>query len=112
MQQNTWESFFGSDYGYYSLSHSMSRSVTRQSSRTHEENQERAYIAASHRGDRPLEGRLKSAHKASEIHKRRTGKSLKITEEDVLNEEMYAEVSEDEAYTKTNETHSKIPEVS
>ncbi|RUO95440.1 hypothetical protein BC936DRAFT_144017 [Jimgerdemannia flammicorona] len=43
------------------------------------ENQERAYIAASHRTDRNIEARMESARKASEIHKRRTGKALLVT---------------------------------
>lgn len=51
----------------------------------------RAYIAASRRSDRSLEARLESARRASEIHKRRTGKALRVTEADVLNEEMYEE---------------------
>ncbi|KZF25883.1 hypothetical protein L228DRAFT_628 [Xylona heveae TC161] len=59
--------------------------------RTHEENQERAYIAASRRSDRSLEARVESARRASEIHKRRTGRSLRVTEQDVVNEEMYEE---------------------
>lgn len=59
--------------------------------RTHEENQERAYIAASRRSDRSIEARLESAKRASEIHKKRTGRALKITQEDVENEEMYEE---------------------
>ncbi|RMD42366.1 hypothetical protein DV735_g2787, partial [Chaetothyriales sp. CBS 134920] len=59
--------------------------------RSHAENQERAYIAASRRSDRSLEARVESARRASEIHKRRTGRSLRVTEEDVLNEEMYEE---------------------
>lgn len=62
---------------------------------THEENQERAYIAASRRSDRSIEARVESARRASEIHKRRTGKALKVTEKDVLAEEMYEE-EEDE----------------
>ena len=53
--------------------------------RTHEENQERAYIAASRRSDRSLEARVESARRASEIHKRRTGRSLRVTEQDVIN---------------------------
>ncbi|CAG8472638.1 1662_t:CDS:2 [Paraglomus occultum] len=68
----------------------------RNEERTHEENQERAYIAASHRGDRSLEARMESARKASEIHKKRTGKALRITEDDVRNEEMYQEIDEPE----------------
>ncbi|CAG8680564.1 2215_t:CDS:2 [Acaulospora morrowiae] len=101
----------------------------RNQERTHEENQERAYIAASHRGftdrayfrghivvltfgqeiviedfsalvDRSMEARIESARKASEIHKKRTGKALRITPEDVRNEEMYQEVD--------NEEHEKL----
>jgi len=84
--------------------------------RTHEENQERygallgyplchshrltdailrAYIAASRRSDRSLEARIESARRASEIHKRRTGRSLRVTEADVVNEEMYEEEDDD-----------------
>jgi hypothetical protein len=51
----------------------------------------RAYIAASRRSDRCLEARVESARCASEIHKRRTGRSLRITEQDVMNEEIYEE---------------------
>ncbi|KAL9092368.1 MAG: hypothetical protein Q9159_000876 [Coniocarpon cinnabarinum] len=63
--------------------------------RSHEENQERAYIAASRRSDRSLEARVESARRASEIHKRRTGRSLRVTEQDVVNEEMYEEEDDD-----------------
>ncbi|KAH8590861.1 hypothetical protein B0O99DRAFT_283134 [Bisporella sp. PMI_857] len=63
--------------------------------RTHEENQERAYIAASRRSDRSLEARVESARRASEIHKKRTGRSLRVTEQDVINEEMYEEEEDD-----------------
>ncbi|KAK3669658.1 hypothetical protein LTR78_010475 [Recurvomyces mirabilis] len=59
--------------------------------RTQEENRERAYIAASRRSDRTLEARVESARRASEIHKRRTGRSLRVTEQHVVNEEMYEE---------------------
>ncbi|ORY79384.1 hypothetical protein BCR37DRAFT_388416 [Protomyces lactucae-debilis] len=59
--------------------------------RTHQENQERAYIAASRRSDRSIEARIESAKRASELHKQRTGKALRVTEQDVLNEEMYEE---------------------
>ncbi|KAG9294327.1 hypothetical protein G9A89_001832 [Geosiphon pyriformis] len=68
----------------------------RNEERTHEENQERAFIAASHRGDRSIEARMESARKASEIHKKRTGKALHITEQDVRNEEMYREIDPEE----------------
>ncbi|KFH40663.1 hypothetical protein ACRE_086480 [Hapsidospora chrysogenum ATCC 11550] len=63
--------------------------------RSHEENQERAYIAASRRQDRSLEARVQSARMASDIHKARTGKSLRITEEIVRKEEMYEEEDDD-----------------
>lgn len=55
----------------------------------------RAYIAASRRSDRSLEARVESARRASEIHKKRTGRSLRVREEDVMNEEMYEEEDDD-----------------
>ncbi|TKA61705.1 hypothetical protein B0A55_12156 [Friedmanniomyces simplex] len=73
----------------------MSSSKPMKTERTHEENQERAYIAASRRSDRSLEARIESARRASEIHKRRTGRSLRVTEQDVINEEMYEEEDDD-----------------
>ncbi|EAT78039.2 hypothetical protein SNOG_14499 [Parastagonospora nodorum SN15] len=54
--------------------------------RTHEENQERV---------RSLEARIESARRASEIHKKRTGRALRVTEQDVINEEMYEEEDDD-----------------
>jgi hypothetical protein len=63
--------------------------------RSHEENQERAYIAASRRADRSLEARVQSARMASEIHRKRTGRGLKVSEEIVQREEMYEEMEED-----------------
>lgn len=66
-----------------------------QTERSHEENQERAYIAASRRSDRSLEARVQSARMASEIHKKRTGKSFRISEEIVQKEEMYEEEEDD-----------------
>ena len=54
-----------------------------------------AYIAASRRSDRSLEARMESARRASEIHKRRTGRSLRVTEQDVENEEIYEEENDD-----------------
>ncbi|KAK6394849.1 hypothetical protein LTR81_026217, partial [Elasticomyces elasticus] len=63
--------------------------------RTHEENQERAYIAASRRSDRGLETRVVSVKRASEIHKQRTGRSLRVNEQDVMNEEIYEEERDD-----------------
>lgn len=55
----------------------------------------RAYIAASRRSDRSIEARVESARRASEIHKKRTGRSLRVTEKDVENEEMYEEEDDD-----------------
>jgi hypothetical protein len=69
--------------------------IVNQTERTHEENQERAYIAASRRSDRSIEARVESARRASDIHKRRTGRSLRVREEDVVNEEMYEEEDDD-----------------
>ncbi|KAM4056616.1 hypothetical protein HRG_003485 [Hirsutella rhossiliensis] len=67
----------------------------RKSERSHEENQERAYIAASRRADRSIEARVQSARMASDIHKKRTGKGFRITEEIVMKEEMYEEEDDD-----------------
>ncbi|KAF5582985.1 hypothetical protein FPCIR_9219 [Fusarium pseudocircinatum] len=72
---------------------------TRKTERSHEENQERAYIAASRRADRSLEARVQSAKMASEIHKKRTGKAFRITEEIVMKEEMYEE--EDDEFPRS-----------
>ena len=58
---------------------------------TREENQERAYISASRRSVRSLEARMVSAQKASEIHKKRTGKGLKVTERHIVDQEIYEE---------------------
>ncbi|AEO68054.1 uncharacterized protein THITE_2117375 [Thermothielavioides terrestris NRRL 8126] len=63
--------------------------------RTHEENQERAYIAASRRADRDIEHRIRSALKASECRKKRTGRGLKITREAVLGDEQYESDDDD-----------------
>ncbi|KAJ5585098.1 uncharacterized protein N7459_004898 [Penicillium hispanicum] len=62
--------------------------------RSREENQERAFIAASRRKDRSLDARLESANRASMLHKKRTGKAFHITKEIVEKEAMYEEVDE------------------
>lgn len=59
--------------------------------RTGDENKERAYVAASRRSDRSIEDRMKSALAASDIHRQRTGKGLKITREAVEKELMFEE---------------------
>ncbi|KAL2163431.1 hypothetical protein VTH06DRAFT_5488 [Thermothelomyces fergusii] len=65
--------------------------------RTHEENQERAYIAASRRADRDIEHRIRSALKASECRRKRTGRGLKITREAVVGDEQYESEDDDHA---------------
>ncbi|OIW26508.1 hypothetical protein CONLIGDRAFT_475662 [Coniochaeta ligniaria NRRL 30616] len=72
-----------------------SERAMKKTERSHEENQERAYIAASRRADRSIEARVQSARMASEIHKKRTGKGFKISEEIVIKEEMYEEEDDD-----------------
>ncbi|KAJ5911440.1 uncharacterized protein N7473_000743 [Penicillium subrubescens] len=62
--------------------------------RSREENQERAFIAASRRKDRSLDARLESANRASMLHKKRTGKAFHISKEIVEKEAMYEEVDE------------------
>jgi hypothetical protein len=59
--------------------------------RSHDENQERSYIAASRHSDRSLEARIESAHCVSRVHKRRTGRYLWITGQQVASEAMYEE---------------------
>ncbi|KAG5933739.1 hypothetical protein E4U59_006664 [Claviceps monticola] len=68
-----------------------SRAPRHQQPRSRDENQERAYIAASRRTDRSLEARIQSAQKASDLHQKRTGKALRITEQIVFNDETYEE---------------------
>ena len=60
------------------------------------EHQERAYVAASRRSDRSLEARLRSALMASDVHKQRTGRAFRITEEIVAGGEMYEEQDDSE----------------
>jgi hypothetical protein len=54
----------------------------------------RAYIAASRRTDRGLNARMQSARRASEIHQKRTGRALRVTEVEVLNEALYEEITD------------------
>ena len=51
--------------------------------RSQEENQERAFIAASRRQDRDFKQRLESLQKASELHFARTGKRFEVTQAQV-----------------------------
>jgi len=52
--------------------------------RTKEQNQERAYIAAARRTDRPFHQRLNSLQKASELHFARTGRRFKVDQEQLF----------------------------
>src|SRR5277367_537445 len=51
--------------------------------RSQQENQERAFIAASRRQDRDFKQRLESLQKASELHFARTGKRFELTQHQV-----------------------------
>lgn len=78
-------------YSPTSKSNISATKTKKKSDRSHEENRERAYIAASRRADRSITARMQSARMASEIHKKRTGKSFRLTEAIVVQEEMYEE---------------------
>jgi hypothetical protein len=53
--------------------------------RTKEQNQERAYIAAARRRDRPFKQRLESLQNASELHFARTGRRFRLTVDQLWN---------------------------
>ncbi|KAL4959130.1 uncharacterized protein BDV14DRAFT_185257 [Aspergillus stella-maris] len=74
--------------------------------RTKEENQERAFTAASRRKDRTLDARVESANRASMLHKKRTGRALKITRAIVAAEGMYEEI--DENYDAKIQRYRKV----
>ncbi|PSR97815.1 hypothetical protein BD289DRAFT_74902 [Coniella lustricola] len=80
-----------------------------QSQRSASENKERAYIAASRRSDRSIDARVQSAKMASNIHKERTGKSLRITEDIVLKEEMYEEEDDMPSHARRYWSNSDLP---
>lgn len=64
--------------------------------RSQEENQERAFIAASRRQDRDFKQRLESLQKASELHFARTGKRFEVTQAQVEHNGPLMEQGEDE----------------
>lgn len=77
---------------------------------------ERAFSAASRRGDRKgIEGRMKSAQQASAVHKLRTGRALKITEDIVLGDQMYEEEASPTAIFRSSHQismhHQALPAV-
>lgn len=77
-----------------------------------EEDQERAYIIASRRSDRGFEARIESARRASEIHRRRTGRWLVVTEQAVINEETYEAEDDHSPFhpTQYNQSRGRTPE--
>ncbi|KAL2680508.1 hypothetical protein Neosp_008110 [[Neocosmospora] mangrovei] len=64
------------------------------SKRSRDDYRERAYVAASRRTDRNVKARMESALMASEIHRKRTGKPLHITEDIVMGDAPYEEEQE------------------
>ncbi|KAI8715888.1 hypothetical protein NCS52_01097700 [Fusarium sp. LHS14.1] len=64
------------------------------SKRSRDDCRERAYVAASRRTDRNVKARMESALMASEIHRKRTGKPLHITEDIVMSDAPYEEEQE------------------
>jgi hypothetical protein len=64
--------------------------------RSQEENQERAFIAASRRQDRDFKQRLESLQKASELHFARTGKRFKVSQAQVEHNGPLMELGDDE----------------
>ncbi|KAA8566287.1 hypothetical protein EYC84_008885 [Monilinia fructicola] len=82
----------------------------------HLADKERAFSAASRRGDRKgIEGRMKSAQQASAVHKLRTGRALKITEDIVLGDQMYEEEASPTAIFRSSHQismhHQALPAV-
>jgi hypothetical protein len=63
--------------------------------RSQEENQERAFIAASRRQDREFSQRLDSLQKASELHFARTGKKFVVTQSQVTHNGPLIELGEE-----------------
>ncbi|ORZ37175.1 hypothetical protein BCR44DRAFT_1430626 [Catenaria anguillulae PL171] len=53
---------------------------------------EAAYVAASHRPDRPLTKRIESAQRAADLHEQRTGRRLKVTAQFVEEGMVYPEM--------------------
>src|SRR5436190_13518091 len=75
--------------------------------RSQEENQERAFIAASRRQDRDFKQRLESLQKASELHFARTGKRFDVNQSQVEHNGPLMELGDDER--RKRETHRYAP---
>ncbi|KAF9773477.1 hypothetical protein IL306_008685 [Fusarium sp. DS 682] len=71
-----------------------------QPERFHDENQEQTHVAASGRLNQSLKVRIQSASMTSDIHKKQTGKALRITEEIFIKEERYEK--EEGEFTRSN----------
>ncbi|RSL43264.1 hypothetical protein CEP53_011793 [Fusarium sp. AF-6] len=71
------------------------------SKRSRDEFRERAYVAASRRTDRNIKARMESAIMASEVHKKRTGKRLRITEDIVMGDAPYEEEQDSWLHKRT-----------
>ncbi|POG76953.1 hypothetical protein GLOIN_2v1871769 [Rhizophagus irregularis DAOM 181602=DAOM 197198] len=82
----------------------MSSFNRRNQERTHEDSRRTILLCQK---DRSMEARIESARKASDIHKKRTGRALRITAEDVRNEEMYQEIDPDEE-AKLDKFHREV----
>ncbi|KAH7247844.1 hypothetical protein MRS44_010686 [Fusarium solani] len=76
--------------------------------RSRDDYRERAYIAASRRTDRSAKARMESALMASEIHKKRTGKRLQVTEDIVMSDAPY----EEEQDSPRLQTYPVVPKLS
>ncbi|RMJ12152.1 hypothetical protein CDV36_008209 [Fusarium kuroshium] len=79
------------------------------SKRSRDEFRERAYVAASRRTDRNIKARMESAIMASEMHKKRTGKRLRITEDIVTGDAPYEEEQDSLLH---QQTCSVVPKLS
>ncbi|UPK94787.1 hypothetical protein LCI18_005722 [Fusarium solani-melongenae] len=75
--------------------------------RSRDDYRERAYIAASRRTDRSAKARMESALMASEIHKKRTGKRLHVTEDIVMSDAPY----EEEQDSPRPQTYPVVPKL-
>lgn len=75
------------------------------SERSQQENQERAYIAASKRQDRDFRQRLESLQKASELHFARTGKRFEVTQAQVEHHGPMVELGDEERKGRESRRH-------
>ncbi|EXM21204.1 hypothetical protein V3481_003152 [Fusarium oxysporum f. sp. vasinfectum] len=74
---------------------------------SHENNHEQACLATSRQPDHSLEAHIEPDGMASELHKKRTGKALRIKKETVLKEDMFEE-EENESLQSTRPNFDPI----